>query len=125
MFKRIIGKDYMTRYHLIPRNQFLNVYLHNYQGSDEPTPHDHPWWSVSILLKGTLIEHRPGRPPRRIRRWLPVLRSSRFQHWLEILRSGDTWTLFITGPRTRTWWFYPPLRSRIHHADYIRMKDMQ
>ena len=52
------GSDelYLVRYHLF-RCRWLNIYLHNFFLSDEEEPHDHPWNSISILLRGGYIEH--------------------------------------------------------------------
>lgn len=53
------GEDspYLKRWWLIPRNRFFNVYLHQFlKDDDDRALHDHPWWSVSFLLKGRLRE---------------------------------------------------------------------
>ncbi len=102
---KIIGTNYLTRWHLVPRNRWLNVYLHKFTGSDdERADHDHPWASVSFLLRGNLLELRPGfvgKVP-----WLvPVFRSATYRHRL-IHWGKPAWTLFITGPRVREWGFY-------------------
>ena len=61
IFKRppdfIIGPDknkpYMRRWYVIPKNRFFNIYLHQFLCDDEDRAlHDHPWWSMSIILKG-------------------------------------------------------------------------
>lgn len=54
---RIIGEEYLCRWYLIPRNRFIGVMLHWFIGSDDDRAlHDHPWWSISFLLKGELYE---------------------------------------------------------------------
>lgn len=55
----VIGEDYLLRWHLIPRNNWFNIYLHCFIGDDDVIMHDHPWRSVSFLLKGQLNEVRP------------------------------------------------------------------
>ena len=56
----VIGDNYMHRWHLIPRNRFFNIYLHHYIGSDtDRHMHDHPWPSVSVTLKGQVIDVHP------------------------------------------------------------------
>lgn len=112
---KIIGEQYLHRWHLVPRNPIFNVYLHKFLGSDdERVMHDHPWHSVSFLLKGKLLEFYqrevgvtdlPGR--RRPRRFLPVFRSARHAHRLQLVQ-GPAWTIFITGPRIREWGFLCP-----------------
>lgn len=102
-----IGGDYLWRWYLIPRNRFFNIYLHKFMRSDDDRAlHDHPWWSLSFLLKGELLEHN-FRCKRHIPRWIPILRSAKFAHRLELVK-GPVWTLFITGPRIRQWGFYCP-----------------
>ena len=103
----IIGNDYLLRWYIIPRNQFLNIYLHEFRHSDDDRAlHDHPWYSVSFLLKGELKEHTFN-GVRFIKRFLPVLRSAKFAHSLELIK-GPAWTIFITGPKIRHWGFHCP-----------------
>ena len=104
---RVIGGDYLQRWYLLPRNHWCNVYLHKFGRSDDDRAlHDHPWYSVSLLLKGELLEHSFNR--KRHIPWLwPVCRSAKFAHRLELVK-GPVWTLFITGPRIRKWGFYAP-----------------
>lgn len=118
---RIIGVDYLHRWHVIPRNPLFNIYLHKFISSDDDRAlHDHPWWSVSFLLKGGLLEVSPmlhgWQHWRRIKRFVPVLRRPTFAHRL-IVAEGPAWTLFITGPVTREWGFICPDRW-VHHKDF-------
>lgn len=103
----IIGVDYLYRWWVIPRNRFFNVYLHKFCRSDDDRAlHDHPWYSVSFLLRGEMLEHSfAGK--RHIRWMLPIFRTAKFAHRLEIVK-GPVWTVFITGPRIRKWGFYCP-----------------
>jgi len=102
-----IGPGYMHRWYLIPRNRFFNIYLHKIIRSDDDRAlHDHPWWSVSLLLKGKLLELLKDRE-RFPKRFIPVVRSAELAHRLVVL-DGPVWTVFITGPRIREWGFYCP-----------------
>lgn len=104
---KIIGVNYMHRWHIIPRNPIFNIYLHKYMGSDDDRAlHDHPWLSVSVLLKGRIIEHQKN-TTRSIPKYKPVFRTARFAHRLQLI-SGPAWTIFITGPRIRSWGFHCP-----------------
>lgn len=104
---KIIDGDYLWRWYLIPRNRFFNIYLHRFGRSDyDRALHDHPWASVSLLLKGEMIEHS-FKGIKHIYRFLPVFRSAKFAHRLELVK-GPVWTLFITGPKQRSWGFYCP-----------------
>ena len=103
---RMIDGDYLHRWYLIPKNKYFNIYLHKfYRSDDDRALHDHPWFSVSILLKGELLEHQWGDRVRYVSRWIPVFRTAKFAHRVEVVK-GPIWTIFITGPRLRTWGFY-------------------
>lgn len=105
----IVGEQYLERWYVIPRNRFLNIYLHKFTGDDDDRAlHDHPWWSLSILLKGELKEHS-FKGVRLIPRWWPVIRSAKFAHRLELVK-GPVWTVFVTGPKIRSWGFHCPKR---------------
>lgn len=48
---------YLLRWHLIPRNPFFNIYLHKFCRSDDDRAlHDHPWWFISLILRGQYDE---------------------------------------------------------------------
>jgi hypothetical protein len=113
----IIGSEadpYMLRWYLIPRNRWLNVYLHHILRDDEDRAlHDHPWASMSLCLHGEVGEvygDWDGQCTRVARAGSLVYRSSRFAHRL-FLPDGPAWTIFITGPRIREWGFWCPRES--------------
>lgn len=104
---------YMLRWHIIKRNRVFNVYLHNVlRDDDDRALHDHPWPSLSICLDGHLAEYYLTGDVQRFRDFHPgdiVWRGARFAHRLYLPGEiKDAWTLFITGPRIRTWGFYCP-----------------
>lgn len=102
-----INGDYLHRWYVIPRNPYFNIYVHKFMQSDEDRAlHDHPWYSVSVLLKGEFIEHSL-KGVRHIPRIAPVFRTAKFAHRLELVK-GPAWTIFITGPRIREWGFLCP-----------------
>lgn len=104
----LVGGGYMLRWHLIPRNRFFNIYLHNIKRSDRGLSlHDHPWWSMSIILRGAYREILVGSSKIR-RAGSFILRRPETFHRLEAIDWGDIWTLFITGPRIREWGFMSP-----------------
>jgi hypothetical protein len=104
---------YMLRWYLIPRNRRLNIYLHKFLRDDEDRAlHDHPWWFVSLMLKGRYIEITPDgtnfRGPFSI-----AFRRATHQH--RVVLYGDPlgqkdpcWTLIVTGRKKRTWGFWCP-----------------
>jgi hypothetical protein len=111
----IIGDPpYLRRWYVIPRNRFFNIYLHNIIKSDDDRAlHDHPWRSVSIMLKGELTEFYHDRKGILRSRHLTapniVHRSPTFAHRLNLPGyCPGAWTLFITGPVRRAWGFLCP-----------------
>ena len=120
----VIGLDspYLLRWYVIPRNRYLNVYLHKFLRSDDDRAlHDHPWWFVSLMLKGGYWEHRDGRQPKWRDAGSVALRRANVLHRVE-LDTGFTridgcvvgrhnkpcWTLIVTGPKIREWGFKCP-----------------
>ncbi|WP_152051975.1 hypothetical protein [Tautonia marina] len=121
------GKEdpYLLRWWVIPRNRFFNIYLHKFlRDDDDRALHDHPWVSLSIILKGGYIEHTATEVRRRYAGSI-VFRRAKHAHRIELLRNhrcpvvppGDepayfrlkpAWTLFVTGPRIREWGFHCP-----------------
>ena len=91
------------------------MYLHKVLRSDDDRAlHDHPWVNASFLLYGSYREHlqdgsiklrKPWRP------WYPwrmYLRRPTKAHRVELIGGCPVWTLFLTGPRIRTWGFHCP-----------------
>lgn len=124
------GEEYLRRWHLIPRNRFLNIYLHHFVGDDPGRDfHDHPWGSLSICLKGRMIEsYDPdwGAPAsvleyrtRIIRPGSIIYRKPSFLHRIDQILSG-TWTLFITGPKVREWGFRLLTGQWMHWKEYLK-----
>ncbi|SKU88762.1 Uncharacterised protein [Mycobacteroides abscessus subsp. massiliense] len=115
------GTPYLLRWHVIPRNKRFNIYLHKFLGSDDDRAlHDHPWWFVSILLKGSYWEHRAD-GSRNLRKAPSIaFRRATVAHRVELVPlpiwsfEHDRWyekpatTLIITGRVTRDWGFHCP-----------------
>lgn len=102
------ANPYMTRWFLIPRNRWFNVYLHCFHRSDDDRAmHDHPWWSASVMLAGRCQERdQTGLKligPGGIR-----IRSAEYRHQIILATDEECWTLFVTGPRLREWGFWCP-----------------
>jgi hypothetical protein len=51
---------YLLRWLITPANGYCQVYGHHFLRSDDPTPHDHPWHFISIVLRGRYFEETPG-----------------------------------------------------------------
>ena len=139
-FKRkpdfLVG-DYLQRWYIIPRNRYFNIYLHKFIGDDEDRAlHDHPWRSLSIILKGKYIEHRQGHEPRVFKRWSVIYRAAEYTHRIELFNrrwgknfnyammpyKKPVWTLFITGRKIRDWGFHCPKGWR-RWQDFVSSAD--
>jgi hypothetical protein len=117
-----VSDPYLWRWWLIPRNRFVNVYLHRFMRSDDDRAlHDHPWWSFSLCLFGEMLEHTIARGGIHRKRLIEAgdvrFRSATFAHRLELAPGEICWTLFITGPVMRTWGFHCTDRW-VHHLRF-------
>lgn len=128
----IIGGDegtYLLRWWLIPRNRFLNIYLHCFCRSDDDRAlHDHPWCWASLLLKGEYTEHTidAGGIHRRRIYSAGSLRAAtgKHAHRIELHDSMDlVYTLFVTGPRYREWGFHCPTEGWIPWQRFTAADD--
>jgi hypothetical protein len=115
----IIGREddpYLLRWWVIPKNKWFNIYFHHFLRSDDDRAlHDHPWWSISVILKGGYIEHTPeGTHYRKEGHagWRPATAAHRVELYWEGTKDNPVnktvWTLFITGPKIRDWGFHCP-----------------
>lgn len=113
------GKEnpYLLRWYVLPRNRWLNLYLHKFMRDDDDRAfHDHPWWFVSLLLSGTYFEHRPIGTQKR--RWLSLaFRRADALHRVTLDDGKPAWTLVVTGPRVREWGFQCP-QGWVHWKDF-------
>lgn len=118
----IIGDDYLRRWWVIPRNPWVNVYLHDIRKSDDDRAfHDHPWMNTSFLIEGSYIEHTPeGRFDRKAGDY--VIRGAQQMHRLEVHPGASAISLFITGPKLREWGFGCP-QGWVHWQDFTNEFD--
>ena len=119
---------YLLRWWLIPRNPVFNIYVHQFLRSDEDRAlHDHPWVNCSILLEGQYTEHEilAGGVHRATLRQAGDWRfrwTGRMAHRIELTHS-ICWTLFITGPRYRSWGFHCPKAGWVHWKLFTAQGD--
>lgn len=142
-------RPYLRRWWLIPRNPVFNVYLHQFlRDDDDRALHDHPWFWCSILLRGDYVEHTiaAGGVHRRQHRTKGSVRfaSPWRAHRIELFpwflgfedadprpAAGEDertlrapcWTLFITGPRVRSWGFHCPEQGWVHWKKFTSVGD--
>lgn len=130
----IIGpadQPYLLRWWLLPRNRITNLYLHLFcRDDDDRALHDHPWWSVSLVLSGGYFEITTAADGTHERRWYGPgsvrIRSARFAHRIELARRDGQpvpcRTLFATGPTVRQWGFHCPKGWR-HWKEFCDERD--
>ena len=109
------GDPYLSRFYLWDkwREYLPGVFLHYFhRGDDDRDLHNHPWsWAFSVILSGGYREERLEDEQGNIltRTFLPgafnFIRLSTY-HRVDLLRPEEgCWSLFIAGPRARTWGF--------------------
>lgn len=142
---QVIGdadNPYLLRWYVIPRNPLFNVYLHKFlRDDDDRALHDHPWWFISLILRGGYVEVKETddgnltmqtrtapfarNSTRSWRRRGIAYRPAKHRHRVALEHGRDDagrvsstaprvpcWTLIITGPRTREWGFWCPQSSK-------------
>lgn len=122
-----IEAPYLQRWHIIPPNPFVSVYLHLIQRSDPGRGmHDHRSANLSVVLEGGYWEITPYKLPgwrKAFANWWDgksqsvynprakgdvLFRMGHEPHRLLLEDGQAALTLFITGPTYRTWGFYTP-----------------
>ncbi len=120
---------YMLRWFLIPRNPFFNIYLHKFvRDDDDRALHDHPWWFISVMLKGGYVETtETGMVARRV--GSIAYRCAEYRHRVQLFRNEfglnirkPCWTLVITGRKVREWGFWCP-KGFVHWKDFVDTQD--
>lgn len=125
---------YMLRWWIIPRNRFFNIYLHKFLRDDEDRAlHDHPWPSLSIIIKGGYLEHLQNGSMRMCGRFTTIFRRSTHRHRIELFKPANrpchernglpAWTIFITGPRIREWGFWCGGERFVHWQEFTSPDD--
>jgi hypothetical protein len=103
----VIGGDYLSRWWIIPRNDYMNIYLHVlHRDDDDRALHDHPADNTSLIIDGSYREITPEgeflREPGQI-----VHRKAADPHRLELV-TEECVSLFYMGPKYRQWGFHCP-----------------
>lgn len=113
------GDPYLTRWWLLPygetryraRRHMPAVLLHRIHRPDhDRAMHDHPWWFVTIVLRGGYVERRDVNglvqvQYRRAGRW--AFRRATDLHTIASVEE-NTWTVCVVGPKRREWGFMGP-----------------
>lgn len=130
-------EPYLTRYCIFgwmpgkPRDRRgWSLYLHHFHTPDADRElHNHPWkWAVSLILRGGYSEAVQAKD-KRFTLWrelapgsVNLLRAETF-HRIASLH-GDTWTLFLCGPKTGSWGFYVRGRGFVPWRDRLRERGI-
>ena len=116
------GMTYMRRWVLKERRVGQpRCYLHEIMRDDLDTPHDHPWASAGLLIKGALNEQwwRNGKDllaqasanEARLEPGMIAVRPQEHIHRLQVDETkGTTVTLFATTPKNAEWGFWKTRR---------------
>lgn len=117
----IIGptqRPLMIRYFILPKNKYFNIYLHKLCRPDSDRDlHDHPWWSLAIVLRGYYKEEGPG-GFYFYNAGNFKFRRATYKHRIDFV-SYQCWTLFITGPVVRKWGFITKSGWWVPWKEYI------
>lgn len=117
IIQREDGKDYLIRWTLFTCRWF-SIKLHKILISDDDCLHDHPWAFISILLKGSYIEHRRIGYidyKKKYRAGNILYRHLHSIHRLEI--DKPVTSLVITFRKKKTWGFYTK-KGWVHWREY-------
>jgi hypothetical protein len=131
--------DYMERYWLLQPSKWtfgIGVRVHHILRSDQDRAlHTHPWWFVSLILRGVYWEVTPAPAGSRgadhggyVNVQEPIFfcprkagsiafRARASRHKLVLLR-GPVWTLVITGPDHGEWGFHVPGEGHVDRHEY-------
>ncbi len=106
--------EYLRRWFLVPqKNRFVNVYLHKFVGSDDPTAlHNHPWRFLSLVLSGAYVEVTEHGTQRRSP-FSVAYRPAHHRHRIQLIRDQDgerppCLSVVITGAHQQGWGFFCP-----------------
>ena len=119
------GDLYMERAWLLSKfsiDEFAGVRIHRIARSDiDRHLHDHPGWSLSIVLRGGYFEELPLEPRADLARWTDgqeqtyqvwrapgdvVYREAADRHRIVIPEGQESLSLFVIGPTVHKWGFY-------------------
>ena len=88
-----------------------SVHIHKWHRSDDGrNKHDHPWWFIVLVLRGSYIDcslDKEGLPDKEdlLSTGSIRFRTATHRHYVKVLKD-PTWTIIITGPKRRNWGFW-------------------
>ena len=99
----------------------VTLRLHRFLDSDQDrAPHDHPWWFVTMPFSayGEYYLTDEGEHYRLVKPWRLHFRSPHFRHRVQILKT-PSWTLVMTGLKSKEWGFWEADGQFVHHQDWL------
>lgn len=118
---------YLTRWALWGRSTAVQptgfrIYLHCFHQSDLAELHCHPFNFISFILWGGYYEvtekgrkwYQPGSLLRRRAEW---------RHQIQLKNNRKAWTLVITGPKIREWYFWCKQGKRHWKDSFQALKE--
>lgn len=100
--RTVEGYDFRKRPNALPWWLPFNAFVHRWNTADGVAEsfHDHPRWTITVCLKGRIIERTPW-GERLLKAGSLVIRSRKAIHAFKTADAyaGEVWTLFIVGRR--------------------------
>lgn len=129
--KGIDGGDYMRRWWLIPYNRLgISARVHEILQSDDARHyHDHPWWYITLVLRGGYWENTPiydksGLYVGKNRKWVGpgriLFRRAKSWHYLDLDKGASAYTLFICGRKSQKWGFLFQPNYKVYYRELLR-----
>lgn len=123
-----VSDDYYDRFLCIPGYTYIHRFV---GGGEDEALHDHPWPCSSDILHGHYTEKRlVDANTISERKLTPVNRNiiNLYQPHQICNPAPETWTLFRTKNRERSWNFYTPIAGEnaykmINYKDYLNQHD--
>lgn len=130
------GEPYLLRWHIIPRNEKANVYMHLMLKGDAGREfHDHPWDSLSVVVSGGYTETMSDYEYDSKLGYVDILTSKQRESGNTHFRRADeshrldmtkdhkyALTMFSTGPKVRDWGFSTD-EGWVHWEEYVSNKE--
>lgn len=93
---------YVERWYL--ETPFGSARLHHWlHGDDSRHYHNHPWWFITLVLRGSYTDQSDAGPDRLSAGSVRFRRADHL-HYVD-LDCRSCWTLLLTGPKIRRWGF--------------------
>jgi hypothetical protein len=110
----------------------FSIYLHRFARADlDDAPHSHPWaWAFSLVLHGGYLEMRANGADRSERSWRWLMPLSMNWLWSDTYHvvttiKPETWTLFIVGPKAKSWGFWVAGRGHVPWRERLAERGIQ